>query len=149
MEAPTRTPALSRPAVTPSAVGGAAVVVVGVSLTLSAWDSAVPDPARHQIFLSLWLVGAALLAVRLFLDGLPGSPLHLPRGALTFGIGVVAAAAVATMPWSDLGSVFWYQLWFSVPLLTGLAVTAFCPSSHHLSHHQDRGHTPHHTALGR
>lgn len=104
--------------------------VVGVSLTLSAWDSAVPDPARHQIFLALWLVGAALLAARLFLDGLPGSALYLPRGAMTFGIGVVAAAAMATMPWSDLGSVFWYQLWLSVPLLTGLAVAAFRPSAH-------------------
>lgn len=90
----------------------------------------MPDSARHQIFLSLWLLGAVVLAVRLFLDGLPTSSLNLPRSAVTFGIGVVAAASVATMPWSDLGSVFWYQLWFSVPLLTGLAVVAFRPSAH-------------------
>ncbi|WP_051073010.1 hypothetical protein [Nocardiopsis valliformis] len=149
MEAPTRTPALSRPAVTPSVVGGAVMLVIGVSLTLSAWDSVVPDPARHQIFLSLWLVGAALLAARLFLNGLPGSPLYVPRGAMTFGIGVVAAAAVATMPWSDLGSVFWYQLWLSVPLLTGLAVAAFHPSAyrHSPDHGQHHGQEPGHTAF--
>jgi hypothetical protein len=130
-------------------VGGAVLFVVGVSLTLSAWDAAVPDPARHQIFLSLWLVGAVLLAAQLFLDGLPGSPLYLTRGAMTFGIGLVAAAAVATMPWSDLGSVFWYQLWFSVPLLTGLAVAAFRPSAyrHGPGSGQNPGQTPGHTAL--
>lgn len=121
------------------------MLVIGVSLTLSAWDSVVPDPARHQIFLSLWLLGAALLAVRVFLDGLPGSTLHLSRSVMTFGIGVVAAAAVATMPWSDLGSVFWYQLWFSVPLLTGLAVTAFHPSAHRRA--PESGQYPGYTAL--
>ncbi|WP_017590293.1 hypothetical protein [Nocardiopsis ganjiahuensis] len=128
MEAHTRT--LSRTPTTPAAVGGPALLVVGLGLTLWAWNAAVPDPARHQIFLSLWLLGVAILAVRLFLDGLPTSPRYLSRGAVMFGIGTVAAAAVTTMPWSDLGSVFWYQLWFSVPLLAGLAAVAFRPSAH-------------------
>jgi hypothetical protein len=127
MEARTRN--LSRTPVTPSAAGGLLLLVVGLGLTLSAWHTPVPDPARHQIFLSLWLLGAVLLAARVFLDGLPGSTPYLSRSVMTFGIGVVAAVSVTTMPWSDLGSVFWYQLWFSVPLLTGLAVAAFRPSS--------------------
>ncbi len=131
MEAHTRT--LDRTPPTLGAVGGPVQLLVGLGLTLWAWNAAVPDPARHQIFLSLWLLGVAILSVRLFLDGLPASPWHLPRGAVMFGIGVVGAAAVATMPWSDLGSVFWYQLWFSVPLLTGMAAVAFRPSAHRYS----------------
>ncbi len=128
MEAHTRTRTLSRTPLTPAAVGGPTVLAIGLVLTLSAWGDAVPDPARHQIFLSLWFLGAVLLAARLFLDGLPSAP-YLPRSAVTFAIGLVGAASVATMPWSDLGSVFWYQLWFSVPLLTGLAYAAFRPST--------------------
>lgn len=128
METQTRT--LSRTPTTPAAVGGPVLLLVGLGLTLSAWDAAVPDPARHQIFLSLWLLGAVVLAARLLFDGLPTSSLNLSRSVVAFAIGVVAAASVSTMPWSDLGSVFWYQLWFSVPLLTGLAVVAFRPPAH-------------------
>lgn len=129
MEAHTRTRHPSRTPLNRAAVGGALLLVTGLWLTLVAWNDSVPDPARHRIFLSLWFMGVALLAARLFLDGPPGAAPRVSRSVVTFAIGVVSAASVATMPWTDLGSVFWYQLWFSVPLLTGLAYAAFRPGT--------------------
>ncbi|MFE9244425.1 hypothetical protein [Nocardiopsis sp. NPDC006938] len=138
MEVHTGTRGPGRAPLPPAAVGGPVVLVIGLTLALVAWNDPVPDPDRHRIFLSLWFLGAAVLAVRLFLDGLPSAP-FLPRCAVTFGIGVVGAASAATMPWSDLGSVFWYQLWFSVPLLTGLAYAAFGPGPTTSAHGPDPG----------
>ena len=119
---------LGRASTRPSAIGGPVLLLTGLGATLWAWDAAAPEPARHQIFLCLWLLGVGILAARLLFDGLPQLELRVSRSVLTFAIGVVGAAAVATMPWSDLGSVFWYQLWFSVPLATGLGLAAFRPS---------------------
>ncbi|GAB3694447.1 hypothetical protein GCM10028793_15520 [Nocardiopsis oceani] len=119
---------LDRASTRPSALGGPVLLFAGLGLTLWAWGAAVPEPARLQIFLCLWLLGVGILAARLLFDGLPQLELRVSRSVLTFAIGVVGAAAVATMPWSDLGSVFWYQLWFSVPLATGLGLAAFRPS---------------------
>lgn len=100
-----------------------AVSLVLVSLV---WNANTPSVVGHRIFLVLWLSGAAILAVLLWADA--RTPRGASRSLATFAIGLVAATALSTMPWADLDSVLWYQVWLSVPLLTGLGLVAFRPT---------------------
>lgn len=110
----------------PSYLGGGAVFAVSLALVALVWNANTPTVIEHRIFLVLWLSGAAILAGLLWADA------RTPRGAsrsfATFAIGLVAATALSTMPWADLDSVLWYQVWLSVPLLTGLGLVAFRPT---------------------
>ncbi|WP_087099043.1 hypothetical protein [Nocardiopsis sp. JB363] len=123
MEVHTQVPA--RP-LFPSFLGGGAVLAVSLGLVAFAWNAHAPDPIEHRIFLVLWLSGSAILACHLWTDA--RSSRGASRSLSTFAIGLVAAAALTTMPWANLDSALWYQVWLSVPLLTGLALVAFRPT---------------------
>ncbi|MBR8740599.1 hypothetical protein [Nocardiopsis sp. MG754419] len=118
-QAPVRTPV-------PSFLGGAAVLAAALVLVALLWNAQTPAPVAHRIFLVLWLTGASVLTARLWGDG--RSTRGASRSLVTFAIGLVTAGAVTTMPWSELDSTLWYQVWLSIPLLTGLALAAFRPT---------------------
>lgn len=123
MEVHTQAPA--RP-LFPPYLGGGAVVVVSLAVVALVWNANTPTVIEHRIFLVLWLAGAAILAGLLWADArtLRGAS----RSLATFAIGLVTATALSTMPWADMDSVLWYQVWLSVPLLTGLGLVAFRPT---------------------
>ncbi|ASU83332.1 hypothetical protein CDO52_11570 [Nocardiopsis gilva YIM 90087] len=101
-----------------------AVLVTGAFLFRTGWDlpiSAIAtiDPVQHRIFLTVWGLGVALLAFGLLRRAIPTVP-SISRGWHAAYIGVLIGAALGSLPWSSTGSVFLYQVWWTVPLIAGL-----------------------------
>ncbi|MBB6120311.1 hypothetical protein [Nocardiopsis algeriensis] len=100
----------------PLPIAGALLfVAAAVAMAGSAWNAQVPDPGAHRVFLVVWAVAASLPGLRIA----TGRP---PRSTLAFAVGGLLGTALATTPWQALEAVYWYQLWWSVPVLAGLAV---------------------------
>lgn len=123
MEVHTQVPART---LFPSYLGGGAVLAVSLGLVTLVWNANTPEVMEHRLFLALWLSGATILAGLLWADA--RTPRSASRSLATFAIGLVTAAALTTMPWANLDSALWYQVWLSVPLLTGLGLVAFRPT---------------------
>lgn len=95
-----------------SAAAGAAAAAV--ALATWAWGAPVPDPAAHRVFLAVWCAAALALAALW-----PG---RLPRALGVFALGGLVGAALGSTPWQSLDEVFWYQLWWTVPVASGLVL---------------------------
>lgn len=104
----------------PSAI---AVVLVGAAASLgwTSWEAAVPDLLAHRIFLLTCLVAVGVPAALRLITPVPG------RTIQAVALGALVGAAVGTTPWQGLAEVFWYQLWWSVPLAVGLALMLRTP----------------------
>ncbi|NYH55285.1 hypothetical protein HNR06_004874 [Nocardiopsis arvandica] len=87
----------------------------------TSWDAAIPDLVAHRIFLATCMLVALLLALRLATP-LPG------RMVQAVALGALIGVALGTTPWQELGEVFWYQLWWSVPLAVGIVLMLWTPS---------------------
>ncbi|PDP86670.1 hypothetical protein CQJ94_15355 [Glycomyces fuscus] len=98
------------------------LVAVAAYLGWASWDAAVPELVAHRIFLATCMAVALPLALRLATP-LPG------RVVQALALGALVGAALGTTPWQQLGEVFWYQLWWSVPLATGIALMLWTPSN--------------------
>ncbi|GHC92500.1 hypothetical protein GCM10007079_40790 [Nocardiopsis terrae] len=104
------------------AAGAAVLVGAAALLGWTSWEAAVPDLLAHRVFLLACLVAVGVLALRL-VTPLPG------RTVRAVTLGALVGAAVGTTPWQALAEVFWYQLWWSVPLAVGLALMLREPST--------------------
>ncbi|WP_017555910.1 hypothetical protein [Nocardiopsis baichengensis] len=96
-----------------SAVLSAGAAAASGALTAWAWGAPVPDPAAHRVFLGVWCTAALALAAL-------GSG-RAPRALGVFALGGLVGAALGSTPWQSLDAVFWYQLWWTVPVASGLA----------------------------
>ncbi|GAA4889243.1 hypothetical protein [Streptomonospora salina] len=112
-------PAPVQPPTGGGAVGAAAAAGTAVALAAWHWNADVPDPVAHRVFLAVLVLGGLLLAAEP-LNREPRMPVRIPTGAHLFYLGLLAGTALGTTAWSQLDSVFWYQLWWAGPLATGL-----------------------------
>ncbi|MGW5879161.1 hypothetical protein ACWFMI_21695 [Nocardiopsis terrae] len=104
------------------AAGAAVLVGAAALLGRTSWEATVPDLLSHRVFLLTCLVAVGVLALRL-VTAVPS------RTALAVTLGALLGTAVGTTPWQALAEVFWYQLWWSVPLAVGLALMLRAPST--------------------
>ncbi|WP_193789955.1 hypothetical protein [Streptomonospora alba] len=105
-------------------LGGVVPAAVTVALAAWAWNADVPSPVAHRVFLVVWGLGGLLLAgEHLSRGGRVG--VRIATAGHVFYLGLLAGAALGTTAWSQLGAVFWYQLWWSGPLATALTLAVW------------------------
>ncbi|WP_017537734.1 hypothetical protein [Nocardiopsis halophila] len=97
-----------------SAALSAGAAAASVALAAWAWGAPVPDPAAHRVFLAVWCAAALALAAL-------GS-CRVPGALGVFALGGLLGAALGSTPWQSLDAVFWYQLWWTVPVASGLVL---------------------------
>ncbi|WP_238581088.1 hypothetical protein [Streptomonospora alba] len=102
-------------------LGAVLAVAATVALAVWVWNADVADPIPHRLFLVIWIAGGLLLAGEILSrDARVGR--RIPLWGHVFYLGLLVGAALGTTAWSDLGAVFWYQLWWGGPLATALAL---------------------------